>query len=611
MEVVAVPIITAGFLYWITKNKTNTKNKTEKFQSELPNTNLRDKNYPNDTIVVPEYDRTSKLSVTNHYDTPHTYTDKYFTNKPQQTTENTTNTTYQSLTGETVTTDYFRHENMVPFFGSSIRGSTTGADSANTEGLMDTYTGAGSQTISNSEQTPLFRPQSNINHTYGAPNMNDFYQSRVVESSNRSDLKPFDETRVGPGLGERNGLNGQGGFNSGMMERDQWQGKTVDELRVATNPKASEYGLLGYESKGKYYIPQTTPDSMGKMEKNRPNTTVEIGEGRYFTTTGRAGEMAAMPGEVVGRTTTRPETSVAYSGVAMGVDSGGMYVSSEYAPTRNVDLGALPTGVAGATGAGTLNDGDYGKTSVTAYPNNRTVSNKMTETNSNSLMTGVGSTVNAMIVPILDALQPTRKEDLAYNIRQYENPKGRVPSTYIYDPQTNKPSVTNKQILTERSQQRGGNFFINRNPTVADGYLTAPQDITDTKRMKTTDKSSYSGVASAQGVSVARSYKPEYDAYISDTKSSTLMSYTPSGVNGSFNAQINPSAIKQENRNIPRDSLPTRGVVIPASLDTYGEIGGHDSLASQNQMNRSDPNILTNFKQNPYTHSIRPERTVG
>ena len=47
-----------------------------------------------------------------------------------------------------------KHNNMVPFFGSSVTQSTKGY-----EGLLDSYSGAGSQKIEKSSQAPMFAPQ--------------------------------------------------------------------------------------------------------------------------------------------------------------------------------------------------------------------------------------------------------------------------------------------------------------------------------------------------------------------------------------------------------------------------------------------------------------------
>jgi len=50
-----------------------------------------------------------------------------------------------SLTGKPINVDDFGHNNMVPFFGARIRGSTANADTH--ESILDSYSGTGTQKI--------------------------------------------------------------------------------------------------------------------------------------------------------------------------------------------------------------------------------------------------------------------------------------------------------------------------------------------------------------------------------------------------------------------------------------------------------------------------------
>jgi hypothetical protein len=105
------------------------------------------------------------------------------------------------------------------------------------ETLLDNMNGVGSQTIQKIEQAPLFKPEKDVNWAHGMPNWSDFYQSRVNPGMNNANVKPFETQNVGPGLGKGYTTKGSGGYNSGMEDRNAWLPKTVDELRVDTNPK--------------------------------------------------------------------------------------------------------------------------------------------------------------------------------------------------------------------------------------------------------------------------------------------------------------------------------------------------------------------------------------
>jgi hypothetical protein len=155
MEFLIVPVIGLAGMYIINKQNQNKEN----FE-DLPNVNVPDKNYPNEKIYPNEYpvsnqetDITSKLSTQNKFDEPEVYTDKYFN---QSLTDNKStdlhpsHADYTSITGEPVGFEYFRHNNMLPFFGSKVH---TNNDSNATESTLDNYNGSGSQYISKKEQS--------------------------------------------------------------------------------------------------------------------------------------------------------------------------------------------------------------------------------------------------------------------------------------------------------------------------------------------------------------------------------------------------------------------------------------------------------------------------
>ena len=124
---------------------------------------------------------------------------------------------------------------MLPFNGGKIQGQLYNNNIA--ESVLDNMAGGGSQNIKKIEQAPLFKPQENVQWPFGMPDMSDFYQSRVNPAMRNNMVKPFESQQVGPGLDKGYSDMGSGGYNAGMEARDKWLPKTVDELRIATNPK--------------------------------------------------------------------------------------------------------------------------------------------------------------------------------------------------------------------------------------------------------------------------------------------------------------------------------------------------------------------------------------
>jgi hypothetical protein len=596
---IAIPGIALGLMYIMNNQSNNNEDTEEAFgnNNALPNTNVPNRNYPSEhPIVSEEIDRTSLLSTVNKIDTGGgVYTDKYFDANMSSKREQPENeqAEYYSLTGEKVGGSHFEHNNMVPFFGSKSRSQNSQANS--TEGILDNYIGSGSQTITKKEQAPLFAPNENQDWAHGAPNMNDFYQSRVNKGMHTSNTKPFQEERVAPGLGLGYTNEGANGFNSGMMMREAWQPKTADDLRVLTNPKSSGHVLFGHEGPASSMIKGPTSNTinnttsthhMGIMEKNRPETTTEMGQDRWFTTTGASkGEMLhSMP---IDRHVTRPETTVSYSGIA-GSRNPSTYKTGEYMPSHNIELGSVQLGVANAGGRHHATDGDYGIKSKKAYPNNRT-SNKQ-----DSYFGMVGSSIGAAVAPLLDVLRPSRKENAIGNLRPYQNPGTSVPNSYIFNP-ADRPGTT----IRETTENSKNHLNINANQS-GGAYRVTQQNATDTKR-QTTSVEYTGGAGAGDGTRQMTSYESGYNQRNNDIKSSTIDGRMVKGNmnirNGNINMREKTRDLSLKNERAITGTMPAQS----PDISNMGRLAGtNNSLYSNINMDRNTPDIVSTLKQNPY-----------
>jgi hypothetical protein len=594
----AIPGVALGLLYVVT---TQSKKSKENFgqRSQLPNVDVPNRNFPQEfPVVSTDADQTSQLSTTNKFDsTGGVYTDKYFnpnlnsppaSNQPQ----------YHSLTGDRVDSKYFEHNNMVPYFGSNLRSQVANANLS--EGILDNYVGAGSQSISKKEQAPLFNPNENLQWAFGAPNMSEFYQSRVNPSMRMANVKPFAEENVAPGLGLGYTTEGAGGYNSGMLMRDQWLDKNVDQLRVATNPKASGFSLLGHEGPADSAIKMNSSTShMGIMEKHLPDQSFELDNrrspddiGRLFTTGGaeKGQTMRAIPVE---RYVSRPETAVSYSGAA-GYQNSAAYVPGEYMPSHNQQLGEVPIGIANAGGRQYANDGDYGIKSKMAYPNNRTSNHQ------DSYFGLVSGSLGAAIAPLLDVLRPSRKENVLGTLRPYQNPGSTVSQSYIFNP-ADRPAPTIRET-TENSK-----FHLNVNANQLGGaYQVTDQQAVDTYRAETSDFY-YAGNASAgAGTRQTSSYAAEYNQRNNDIKSSTIQGYMVQGNMSLMNGDVNMRQVSRDDqlRNT-RAAIGTMPYQSP-DITNMGKLAGTDnSLYSGIQMDRNTPDIMHALKGNPFVVDYR------
>ncbi len=593
-----VPLFALSSYYLINK-QSNSEDKKENFynRTELPNVNIPDKNYPNQEVVLPEADVTSKLSTTNKFNgTAGVYTDKYFqpNQKTQEPLPNSNGSQFTSLAGDKVSESYFKHDNMVPYFGGNMKGSNR--DKNDNEGLIDAYTGSGSQSITKQEQSPLFAPNENLQWAHGAPNQTDFVRSRINPSQRMANVKPFQEERVAPGLGLGYTNEGSNGFNSGMMEREKWLPKTADELRVANNPKSSGVSLLGHEGPADSRIKNiATTEQMGVMEKNRPDRMFELDNrdindtkdiGRLFVTGGahKAQTLHSMP---IQRAVTRPETTTDYTGAASHPNSAA-YVPGEYMPSHNQQLGSVPMGVAGAVGKNRAGENDHSVNSKKAYPNNRTVNKQ------DGYFGAVRNNITATVAPLLDVLRPSRKENAIGTLRPYQNPGSTVSNSYIFNPADKMPTTIRE--TTENSK-----FHLNVNSNQNGGaYTVSEQQASDTIRQETGDFF-YAGNASAgERTRQTTSYEAGYNQRNNDKK--TAEGYMVKGNLSVLNTDVNM-------RQASRDNMLTNNREVSGNMpyrspeaSTMGQFSGQHTKNqdSKIQLDRTNPEIMNNLKANPY-----------
>ena len=605
---IAIPGIALGLLYVANNQNKEEEKVNENFTSRhaLPNTNIPDKNYAtNDVVVSSELEKTSALSRVNRYDNDGVYTDKYFHSKRNDDKKDSYDDElpFYSMTGEKVSSDYFKHNNMVPYFGSKTRTVNTGANS--NEGLLDNYTGGGSQNVSKKEQSPLFKPDENIQWAHGMPNQSEFIQSRVNPSMRMANVKPFEEQRVAPGLGLGYTNEGSDGFNSGMMMRDQWMPKTADELRVKTNPKSGGLSLIGHEGPANSAIKNmATREQMGIMEKHRPERAFAFDErdmsaagnggqtnantdiGRLFTTGGieKGQTLHSMP---IDRNVTRPETTRSYIGGA-GSDQKETYMPGEYMPSHNQQLGPVPLGVANANSRNHATSGDYGIKSKMAYPNNRTVNKQ------DSYFGMVSGGLSAAIAPLMDVLRPSRKENVIGTLRPYQNPGTTVPNSYIFNP-ADRPATTIRET-TEQSKNH-----LNVNAQERGAYHVTDHQVAFTTRNETGDYYYTGGAGATDGHRELKSYEAIQNQRNNDIKASTIDGRLTKGnmslMNGNVNMREKTRDVSLKNNRDVVGNMPYRS----PDVENMGALAGHQkSLPNNINVERNDFDIQGQLSKNPY-----------
>ena len=592
----AIPIVAMGGLYLISRQQQANNHEQQEEEGfvgyrDLPNTNLMNENYPNERpMETPEYSVTENLSHNNKYD-GQAYTDEYFNEHglvmKEEQAKQEGNTNYTSLTGEKVDNEYFRHNNMVPFFGR--KKTTPNFESDQNEGLLDNYLGKGSQHIEKKEQSPLFAPNDNYQWAHGAPNQNDFIQSRVNPVQKMANVLPFEQKKVAPGIGLGYGTEGSSGFNSGMMNRESWMPKTVDDLRVKTNTKASGVGLYGHEGPAMSSIKEM--GTIGKMEKNRPETSFAMSSDRYMTTTGLEKGVTLRPIQE-DRYTNRPETTTSYVGAA-GAENPGMFTDGEYMPSKRVELGDVPLATAYAQGKGAPTEGDYGVKSQTSYPNSRS------ENQQPDYFGAVGGAIGSVISPFLDVLRPSRKENTVGTLRPYQNAHTAIPQSYVFNP-SDRPGATIRET-TETSK-----FHLNagKNDLNKGAYTVTDIQPAQNNRMHQSDFFYAGNASAADGTREARPYDAEYRQHNNDIKSATIQGRLVPGNMSMLNHDMNVET-KDKTAQLAKQRAPVPVIAKQSpGLDTMGRLQGKQELYSGIQQDRNQRDILSALKKNPYALQI-------
>uniref|UniRef100_A0A6C0KNE5 Uncharacterized protein n=1 Tax=viral metagenome TaxID=1070528 RepID=A0A6C0KNE5_9ZZZZ len=502
------------------------------------------------------------------------------------------------LSGQQTTAQQFKHNNMQPYFGAKIRGPSV--DINNTESIMDTKQGAGSQNFSKAEIAPLFRPDENSHHPNGTPNNSDFFQSRMNESMKMSNVTLWEPQRVGPGLnlgyGSQNsdglntgGIEGGGGFNSGMMARESWMPKSVDDLRAENKPRTT-FDLNGHQGPAIHPIKMQGPNTkIGVVEKHLPEKSFESGPHRWFTTTGVEQAPPIRSTQVIPMEN-RIDTTREYYGSGSNTQNGqATYTNPDYEESKRQNLSALPLTNASATGTNYASPSDYGSYNI--LHNNRTTQPQSQE------FGGVYGMAKAAITPLLDIFRPTRKENVIGNLRETGNVNGLTPQGHLFN-SNDKTKITNREMTTEKIDLNYVN--VQGQNYRGDGYKVSGQQNYDNQRTTTNKEYIGTGGNNNQG---QRLYNNAYAQQNNVNK--TYESRANQGNMSLFNNYNNSTTARNDNIFQQNRPLVTNnGLSIIPSAEFIGELNGKQGYDLNYNNARLDESLLSAFKNNPYTQSL-------
>ena len=333
-----------------------------------------------------------------------------------------------SLSGQPIRATDFTHNNMVPFYGGSVKQNVRAA--ANNS-ILDTFTGAGYTQIAKKEVETMFDYQRPFGNPFGLESSSDFMQSRIDIPRARNGERPFEPTRVGPAVSEGFGMTGKGGFQQFEIN-EIMRPKTTDELRVQNNPKMT---YLQPVVPGQHFVANPADDP-GEVRKYRPD--------RFYIdpTLSRAG--IAGPADTFKETsrpiqvlpeTTRTETTSESFGPAAGQDTYQSYVAGSYRTPMTQQFGGAGFRNADATPWYTPDidspEADYGRSGYENRPTERTATSERTMT-----LNPAPADTGQVSVRYLDDARPTRRAEEEDGITQLGPGyiAGGAPSVTVWDP---------------------------------------------------------------------------------------------------------------------------------------------------------------------------------
>jgi len=582
---IAIPLLALGGMYVISNQKSSDErpkmtqenfNNMGRKQNYMPNVKIPPENYP--VLNTKEL-----VETVQEYPNPNVATDKYFNQKMNA--GNGDGQRIISLTGNYLENEQFKHSNMVPFNGGKVKGNMYNANIS--ESVLDNMNGTGSQLFRKVEQAPLFKPEENMQWAHGAPNQSDFFQSRVNPGMRNNNVKPFESENVGPGLNQGYGTCGSGGYNSGMEARDKWMEKTVDQLRIATNPKM-EYNLASHEGPAASVVKNV--GLIGRVEKQGPDRFYMNTQDRWFTTTGAEKGETLRPIQEMG-ILRRNDVKTDYAGPAGPADRKAGYAPESFEASKRHESVSCGVNHSTAIGKGPSTDGETFIRSHTNFATHRSTAQQP-----DTMRSGFGGAIGAVIAPFMDILRPSRKEECASSVRVYGEAGSRVPQSYVINPSDTTQTTIKETTLYAPTfnidGQKEGTYVNNQN------------EFNETQR--DTTSCSYIGSSGGHGSQYGDMlYTAAYNQHNNDIKSLTINNRPNQGGINMFNNQMNVNISRQDcDRFNYRVNAPSSVVHMPPSKAVYGKQINKQCYSNDIDNSRLDGSLLQAFRNNPYTHSL-------
>jgi hypothetical protein len=422
------------------------------------------------------------------------------------------------LTGEEIDK---RHNNMVPFFGGTVKQNTEGFKNSS---RLELYTGAKESHIHKHEIESLQdKLPENIygNATYTTTVDTD----RFIPGYHRTNEAPIERKNVSAPIA--------GTFENKI--RPVY--RTVDELRVNNNPKNV------YKQRHNHGQIASVRGIAAPVEKNGPDTAWDWGKDKWFGSNADVSAAMSQDNFENIKHTNRPETNISYYGIG-NKDVNSSYIPLTTASDTNTGLSTLQQfpkrsqHIPGENAFRNAGDssrymGDYGKKGF------ENIADTQRQTTQQTHVLNVGSQVNANMSKYTDSAQVTIKDQ---TLKQPYEIQGQVSSDYSTGQSGAVESgAADYQVKSNQKESQVKNKYEQgiRHHNFGLGYVSTKYNVNTTNKEMTTNdpRSDYKGTAIGSEMVDPTSRIASNNAQISMDKE-TLVSNEHNSGPQKFNIQV-------------------------------------------------------------------------
>lgn len=507
---------------------------------------------------------------------------------------NSGRTVVSALTGLPVAAEDFTHNNMVPFFRGMVKQNMR--DETN-RGLLDSMVGTGYDQIGKREQAPLFDPHREpTGNVYGLESATDFMQDRMLLPTNRANEKPIESTRVGPGISQGYSSLPIGGFQQLDINEVMRGFKSVDETRVASDPKITYEGQI---VPGKSLALQR--GDLGEVRKYRPDTFFlnESGE-RNFVTAGENTKPTERPAQVM-KFQAREEYKSENVGPAVYADAKATYNVPSFRAPHATQQDTYGYRNADGSTYGVRNtdaeNNDFGRAGYDLRTNQRNVTSERGQALN---LTVAGAPKALTVYDPNDVARTTVRESTGAN--DWIGIAAAVNATKltVYDP-TDITRVTGRNTLTEPDKA----LNVTRAGMPGQSTLSFPDGMRNTTKSALSAKSDYTGSAGAY-VSNEQVYDYAYNMRQNPTKELIASGRRPTAGAGALSLFNGEDYMNVTHRRLDVDSLNDRATTSdrvigpPPGAEAMGLQRPRQPLRLDISKDRNIHQILDSLDDNPY-----------